>query len=112
MPRHRGRLARRPVHVNGVVRALPQQLAVIGFDMANEVTPPSSGRDLKAFADDGTGAEGPVGLEHQAHGFVEVGSGFLERRPLGVSTRKLFYEGDVAFRHLLEHGGQLEGHGA
>src|SRR5436309_12828254 len=70
----------------------------------------SSGRDLKAFANDGAGAEGllsecAVGLEHQAHSFVEVGSGFLERGPLGVGARKLFYEGDVAFRHLLEDGG-------
>src|SRR5437867_2591659 len=76
----------------------------------------SSGRDLKAFAYYRTRAEGllserPVGLEDQAHGFVEVGSGFLERRPLGVGARKLLHEGDVAFGHLFEHGGQLEGHG-
>src|SRR2546425_8233933 len=76
----------------------------------------SSGRDIKAFAYYRTRAEGllsecTVGLENQAHGFVDVGSGFLERRPLGVGARKLFHEGDVAFRHLLEHGGQLESHG-
>src|SRR3989441_6279700 len=76
----------------------------------------SSGRDLKAFAYYRARAEGflsecAVGLEDQAYGFVEVGSGFLERRPLGVGARKLLHEGDVAFRHLLEHGGQLEGHG-
>src|SRR5438128_380237 len=67
-------------------------------------------RDLKAFADDGAGAEGflsecAVGLEDQAHGFVEVGSGFLERRPLGVGARKLFHEGNVALGHLLKYGG-------
>src|SRR5213594_4921681 len=76
----------------------------------------SSGRDLKAFAYYRTCAEGflsecTIGLEDQAYGFVEVGSGFLERRPLGVGARKFLHEGDVAFRHLLEHGGQLEGHG-
>src|SRR5712691_11299414 len=70
----------------------------------------SSGRDLKAFAYYRTRAEGllsecTVGLEDQPHGFVEVSSGFLERRPLGVGARKLFHEGVVAFRHLLEHGG-------
>src|SRR5438094_10205071 len=76
----------------------------------------SRGRDCKALAYYRTRAEGllsecTVGLEDQAYGVVEVGSGFLERRPLGVGARKLLNEGDVAFRHLLEHGGQLEGHG-
>src|SRR5438552_16483023 len=70
----------------------------------------SSGRDIKAFAYYRTRAEGllsecTVGLEDQAYGFVEVGSGFLEGRPPGAGAGKLFYEGDVAFRHLLEHGG-------
>ena len=70
----------------------------------------SSGRDLKAFAYYRTRAEGllsecTVGLEDQAYSFVEVGPGFLEGRPLGVGAWKLFHEGDVAFRHLLEHGG-------
>src|SRR2546426_9449973 len=63
----------------------------------------SSGRDLKAFAYYRTRAEGflsecAVGLEDQAHGFVEVGSGFLERRPLGVGARKLFQEGQCSPR--------------
>src|SRR5437588_6932235 len=76
----------------------------------------SRGRDLKALAYYRTRAEGllsecTVGLEDQAYGFVEVGSGFLERRPLGVGTRKLFHEGDVSFRCLLEHGGSLGGDG-
>src|SRR6266581_6945613 len=70
----------------------------------------SSGRDLKAFAYYRTRAEGllsecTVGLEDQPYGFVEVSSGFLEGRPLGVGTRKLLDEGDIAFGHLLEHGG-------
>src|SRR2546430_11436359 len=76
----------------------------------------SRGRDLKALAyyrtrGEGLWSEWTVGLEDQAYGFVEVGSSLLERRPLGVGTRQLFHEGDVAFRHLLEHGGQLKGHG-
>src|SRR6184192_607397 len=63
----------------------------------------SSGRDLKAFAYYRMRAEGllsecTVGLEDQAYSF-------LEGRPLGVGAWKLFHEGDVAFRHLLEHGG-------
>jgi len=65
----------------------------------------SSGRDLKAFAYYRARAEGflgecPVGREDQAYGFVEVGSGFLERRPLRVGARKLLHKGDVAFRHF------------
>jgi len=82
----------------------------MGFDMAYEVTPLQGGVILKrsrmtervprAFL-----SECAVGLEDQAHGFVEVGSGFVERRPLGVGAWKLLHEGDVAFRHLLEHGG-------
>jgi len=50
-------------------------------------------------------SECTVGLEDQPYGFVEVSSGFLEGRPLGVGTRKLLDEGDIAFGHLLEHGG-------
>src|SRR5207249_8434486 len=47
MPRHRGCLARRSVHVHRVVGAFPQQLAAMGFDMRNEVTPLQAGVILK-----------------------------------------------------------------
>jgi len=89
---------------------LPAAARSHGLRYAERGHAASSGRDIKAFAYYRTRAEGllsecTVGLEDQAYGFVEVGSGFLEGRPLGVGAGKLFYEGDVAFRHLLEHGG-------
>src|SRR5216110_528062 len=80
---------------------LPATARSHGLRYAERGHAASSGRDLKAFAyyrarAEGLLSEGTVGLEDQAHGFVEVGSGFLEGRPLGVSARKLFHEGDVA----------------
>src|SRR5438046_7427349 len=89
---------------------LPATARSHGLRYAERGHAASSGRDLKAFAYYKTRAEGllsecTVGLEDQAYSFVEVGPGFLEGRPLGVGAWKLFHEGDVAFRHLLEHGG-------
>src|SRR5256885_16413147 len=47
MPRDRGCLARRSIHIHGVVGAFPQEVAAVGLEMANEVTPLQGGVILK-----------------------------------------------------------------
>src|SRR2546430_7701850 len=47
MPRDRGCLPSRSIHVHRVVGTFPQQLAAMRFDMPNEVTPLQGGVILK-----------------------------------------------------------------
>src|SRR3989475_7317858 len=47
MPRHSGSFARRAVHIDRVIGAFSQQLAAMGLEMPNEVTPLQAGVILK-----------------------------------------------------------------
>jgi len=47
MPRHSGGLVRRAMDIDGVMSAFPQQLAAMGLQMTNQVTPFQAGVILK-----------------------------------------------------------------
>lgn len=73
----------------------------------------SRGGDAEGLPDDALPADplfghGSIGLQHQVHRLGEVGAGFLKGCALGIGSRELFDEADVAFGNLLENGVELD----
>jgi hypothetical protein len=106
-----GGLSRAPIHVDRVIRALPQELTAVGFQMADEV-PAASPRQPERLTNHVLPVNGflrqcTIGLENKLNGLDQIGASFLQRRTLGVGTWKLLDEADVAERHLLKDGGQF-----
>ena len=111
MARYAGHLLLRTVHVNGMVTALAQELAAVTLQVPDErqplhAAPRSNGSRMTSWPCKSSSASSRLASKHHGNGFRQVGPGFFERRPLGVSPRQFLHEGGISIREPAEDSGE------
>ena len=113
MARHGGGFLRATIHPNRMPAAFSQGLTAVRRQISKQRLPLHLAEKGKSFTDDDLicqtfFGELTIGFQDKGNCFLEVLASFLKRVALGIGARKFLDEADIAFRHFLVNGRQLE----
>ncbi|MCA1790731.1 MAG: hypothetical protein LC667_12995 [Thioalkalivibrio sp.] len=113
--RNRSCFARCTIYVEAVCAPFAEKLTSESFEMTKQVLDVSRRSQMVRLSDDLTTSdaflsEKPIGLQNELNRFLQVLPRLLQGCTLRTGARQLLHEADVAFRHSLKDGGELEIH--